>query len=116
MTRDDAPDELLRVEIVENAPYPTIALFGELDLSNAALLRDTLAKIEPCPLVAIDLSELSFIDSTGLSAIAQFGKRQNDAGGKLYLVITRPVVKKVFSITSLDQHFPVVESLDAIQP
>lgn len=118
MTRDEATpassDDLVRIETLQHGTHPLVSLHGELDLSNAHLLRAALEKVPLVSLVAIDMSDLTFIDSTGLGAIAQFGKRVRDADGGLYLVVTRPAIRKVLSITSLDQHFSVVEKLDEV--
>lgn len=117
MTRDEATpasDELVQISVVQHGAHPLVALQGELDLSNAQQLREALDRVPLAKLAAIDMTELTFIDSTGLGAIAQFGKRLRDAGGALYLVVTRPAIRKVLSITSLDKHFPVVERRDDV--
>lgn len=107
-------DDLVKIDLSRRGTAPLIAVQGELDLSNTPLFRDVLNNIESAPLVILDLSELTFIDSTGIGAIAQFGKRIRDAGGALHVVAKHTAVRKVLSITSLDQHFPVVDSLDRV--
>ena len=116
MTRDEATpaSDLVQITIAQHGATPLVELQGELDLSNAQLLRETLERVPLAKLVALDMTELTFIDSTGLGAIAQFGKRLRDAGGALYLVVTRPAIRKVLSITSLDKHFTVVERRDDV--
>lgn len=117
MTRDGVTqpsDDLVKIDVSSRGTDPLITVQGELDLSNTPLFRDVLDHIDSAPLVVMDLSELTFIDSTGIGAIAQFGKRIRDASGTLYIVAKHPAVRKVLSITSLDQHFPVVDSIDRV--
>jgi anti-sigma B factor antagonist len=77
------------------------ALRGELDACTCPGLAETLSG-PPCSLVVIDLSGLSFMDSSGLATIhAARQEAIKDAGA---LVVTRPVpiVQCVLKITGLD--------------
>jgi len=86
--------DLLCIEILNDGGFPVVALRGELDLSNAQSLRDQLPTVRDAPLVAVDMTDLAFVDSTGLSVIAQYGKQLKDAQRELYFVITRPVIRR----------------------
>lgn len=54
---------------------PLIEIAGELDISNADTLARCLSVFEPGDEVIIDVSHLAFIDSTGISVLAQTWKR-----------------------------------------
>ncbi len=78
-----------------------IALHGELDMSSAECVDEALAGIEGSTVV-VDLSRLTFMDSTGITALV--GARNwimDDGLGQL--VLSRPVcaVRKVLEITGL---------------
>ncbi|MBV8636804.1 MAG: STAS domain-containing protein [Candidatus Eremiobacteraeota bacterium] len=105
-------EQLAQIDVREHQGTPVVSISGDIDLSNAKLLRDALEGVTAQDAVAIDMTELAFIDSTGLNAIAQYGRRMLESGRDVYLIITRPPLRKIFEITSLDQHFTVLTSLD----
>ncbi len=105
-------EKLAQINIQEHRGIPVISIAGDIDLSNAHELRDALGRIGTPEAMAIDMTDLLFIDSTGLNAIAQYGRVMLEDGKAVYLIVTRPPLRKIFEITSLDQHFTVVKSLD----
>jgi anti-anti-sigma factor len=56
------------VAVVEDGETLSLKLTGELDLVSEPILESALARAEGRP-VKIDLSELAFMDSTGLRAL-----------------------------------------------
>jgi ABC-type transporter Mla MlaB component len=52
-------------------PRRRLRLIGELDLASAPALTEALTSIDGDGQLTLDLSELTFIDSTGLHAILQ---------------------------------------------
>jgi len=52
----------------------------------------------------LDLSELVFIDSSGLHAIEEIASRQNGNGPPLILSGASPGVMRLLEITDLDRH------------
>ena len=82
---------------------------GEVDLYTAPSLRDRLAGLvdEGARRVLVDLSEVGFIDSSGLGVLVQGLKRLREAGGDLALVVTDGPTLKVLSITGLDKVFAI---------
>ena len=91
----------------------TIPLKGEIDAATVPPLREEIyAAIEANggKVLTLDLSELAFIDSTGLGVLVGALKRARLAGGDL--VITRPVahVWKVFTVTGLDKVFKTTKT------
>jgi anti-anti-sigma factor len=84
-----------------------IKLTGEVDLATARHLTDALANISAESEVHLELTELTFIDSSGLSAIVAFARSRNGAGP---LVMLNPSdhIERLFVITGLDQH-PKIE-------
>jgi anti-sigma B factor antagonist len=63
------PDGLLQAEVVRDGETATLSLTGELDLAVVDLAREKLAEArEGNPThVVVDLSGLTFIDSTGIA-------------------------------------------------
>lgn len=88
---------------------------GELDVATAPGFRTELFHaLEGSPKrLVIALGELSFIDSSGLSAILAAHQQCQQSGTRLYVAGARPNVAKVFEITALDGVLAIHESVDA---
>jgi len=79
-------------------PVPLIDVSGELDLSNANTFAACLSVFEPGDEVIIDLSALTFIDSTGIAILAETCRR----GVRLTARGARGAVRKVLDICGMD--------------
>ena len=62
--------------------------------------------------IVLDLSEVTFLDSTGLGVLITGLKRCRSAGGDLVLVTAQPNVLKVLEITGLNDVFKVHDSVE----
>jgi len=93
-----------------------ITVSGEVDLATSPELDAAIiAAIESgTSSVAIDLTDVSFMDSSGLGVIVRGLKRCREAEIDLDLVITNERVLKVFGITGLDQVIPIHSSISDI--
>jgi anti-sigma B factor antagonist len=80
-----------------------LVVAGELDLLAAPHLRTALleASRHDGATIELDLSAVSFIDSTGISVILQAWQRANAEGGRLVLGAASPVVARVIEATGL---------------
>ena len=90
-----------------------ITVSGEVDLATSPELDTAIiAAIESgTSSVAIDLTDVSFMDSSGLGVIVRGLKRCREADKDLDLVITNERVLKVFGITGLDQVITIHHSI-----
>lgn len=93
-----------------------ITVHGEVDLATSPELDAAIiAAIDSgTSSVAIDLTNVSFMDSSGLGVIVRGLKRCREADIDLDLVITNERVLKVFGITGLDQVIPIHASIEDI--
>jgi anti-anti-sigma factor len=92
-----------------------VSVGGEIDPDTAGELADAAltAMREIGPSLVLDLSGVTFMDSTGLKVLLAVHQRAQLAGGRLVLAgATRPV-KRVVSITGLDDTFVVRENVEA---
>jgi anti-anti-sigma factor len=90
-----------------------VSLRGEWDASNCDRLRELLAGVTGgYPLVVLDLSQVSFADSTvlALAVAAQAGQRS--AGGDLRLVVPSGPVELLLDSTGLRDALDVYPSRD----
>jgi len=101
----EPPDPSARLELreVRGEARLTLELEGEVDLASAALLADALTSIDASPLktVILDLSALTFIDSTGLRAILTGRNHCVEQGAEFQLIPGPPQVQRLFSLVGL---------------
>ena len=79
-----------------------LALEGELDLTTAPELEETLLKASPYAHLEIDLAALDFIDSSGLRLLLSERERAGQSGAELRVIGARGAVARVFAISGLD--------------
>lgn len=86
-----------------------INIEGELDVSTADKLKEYLHKLadEQVLDMKIDLSNLDYIDSTGLGVMIGVLKKLRSEEKEIYIINPKGNVKKIFTITGLDKIFKV---------
>jgi anti-sigma B factor antagonist len=109
--------EILEVETVDRDALVHVVLRGELDLSTVGKVQDELARIERSspPTVVLDLSKLSFLDSTGLRCLVTADERARQEGRRLVLVRGPDSVQRVFDITRLEERLEMVDDASAVR-
>ncbi|MGK5556325.1 STAS domain-containing protein [Actinomadura kijaniata] len=95
-----------------------VSLRGELDLANADDLRKRLraARAAHGDHVVLDLADLEFMDSQGLSVLVNCYKAVTAAGGSLTLAGPRPIVRRTLEVTGLHRRMRIVRSLEEALP
>lgn len=103
----------LRLRSRKSGAASVVEVGGEVELHSASQLRDELihASESENPCVVVDLSRVTFIDSTGLGVLVGALKRVRERGA-LSLVCPQRAVKRVFEITGLTQVFPIYDTLE----
>ena len=98
----------------EHNGTPVLTVRGEVDVSTAPELRERLLGLAErgATTAVVDLSEVSFVDSTALGVLVSGVKRLRSGGGDLRLVVTEPHISKVFEITGLTEVFRISATLD----
>jgi anti-sigma B factor antagonist len=92
------------VRVAEDGETTKLSLRGELDLAKAPELKDGLDRAlgDGAAEVVVDLSELTFIDSTGI-ALLVLAKR-GDRGGRLcFLPSNSDAVSRVLALTGINE-------------
>jgi len=89
-----------------------ITLQGELDLASSQRLEEELMRLEDerPPLITLDLRGVTFIDSTGLSALinADFRARKSDRG--LRIVAGEGAARRILRTVGLLERLDVVDA------
>jgi anti-sigma B factor antagonist len=83
--------ELLQWSVHRKGTEITVALTGEVDISNEAALGVALAEVVSmnAARIAIDLAGVSYLDSSGIRCLLNTAKHAEAAGSEL--VVRRPV-------------------------
>ena len=108
--------EILDVSSEDRNGLVHVALAGELDLSTVAKVQEELRRVEanaPATVV-VDLSKLTFLDSTGLRCIVTADERARAEGRRIVIVRGPDAVQRVFTITRLDDRLEMVDDVSAI--
>ena len=94
-----------------------VRVAGELDLESAPALAGTLDRLErPCDRVVLDLSQLTFIDASGLRLAVTEHQRAASDGFEFVLAGAVGPVLKVFRLTGLDVLLPMAPDLRSALP
>lgn len=94
-----------RVEARSQGQAKILAVGGELDLAAATSLEEELDRAleSGSPCIVIDLEQLEFIDSTGLSVLVRGHQRAQESGLELGLIHAGAQVERLLSLTGLAQ-------------
>jgi anti-sigma B factor antagonist len=90
---------------------PVIELAGEVDISTVPALERELSEHEASDtsMVVVDLRSTTFLDSSGLRALAAAHARAAGNGRKFVLVRGPEAIGRVFAITGLDGRLDFVD-------
>jgi anti-sigma B factor antagonist len=92
-----------------------LALGGEIDLNFAPILRTLLEEktAVPSKALVLDLTEATFIDSSGIAAIIHHLRNATRTSRIFCIGGMSPAVKEIFEVIHLEKAMPVFETRDA---
>jgi anti-sigma B factor antagonist len=104
----------MHVEVTRRPTHVVAHVQGEVDLATAPELRTILAEFAPGEgVVVVDLTDVAFLDSSGLSVLVEVHQHlASDGLSSLRLVVTRPTMRRLLEATGLIEIFDVRPSLD----
>lgn len=95
----------------------SIRLFGELDAIGAGSLREQLEKLAELDRdLVLDLSGVSFLDSSGVGAIVFLFKRVLARGHRMSLAAARGQPLELLELLRMGQAIPMMNELPASAP
>ena len=99
----------LELSVSEKEGETVLSAVGELDVNTAPDLRERLAGLigAGSRSILVELSDVTFVDSTALSVLVSALKRLRQADGDLQLAGPTPNVRRVFEITGLTRLFTI---------
>lgn len=95
-----------------------LRVFGKIDITSSSVLRSGLSEASKAkiPLLLIDMSEVTYLDSSGLATFLEGLKSIKEYGGKMRLVNIPDRIDKVLRLMKLDVVFDIRSSMsDAVQ-
>ncbi|KQX74320.1 MULTISPECIES: STAS domain-containing protein [Aeromicrobium] len=97
--------------------FHVVELSGDIDVETARTLRAHIVdRFDESPVrLVVDLSDVAFMDSSGLGALVSGWQLTRDSG-RFRIAGANPVVRRVLSITGLEDVFalyPTVEDATA---
>jgi anti-sigma B factor antagonist len=87
-----------------------VTLSGELDAYDAPTLRERFADVageHAGRVVVLDLTAVTFLDSTALGTIVGLLRRVREGGGELRVVLPESEARRIFELTALDRTLDV---------
>ena len=108
----------MEVSVDRAAGYTVLRPQGRLNMEAAPRLRTAIEEVvrDGVSRVVLDLSEVTFMDSSGLGAVIAGLKRARQAGGDLRLAGAGEQVQTVMRLTNLDRvlrpHATVPDAVD----
>ncbi|MCC6320251.1 MAG: STAS domain-containing protein [Phycisphaerales bacterium] len=98
----------IRAETVDGATV--VSPVGDVDLTASPVLRNELKRVHTSkpPRLVIDLSQVPYMDSSGVATLVEAMQISRKNGTKLVLCSMQPRVKSIFEIARLDTVFTIV--------
>ncbi|QDQ09313.1 STAS domain-containing protein [Streptomyces spectabilis] len=91
----------LHVDIVSGFDPALVRVHGDLDIASAPSLRAALAPLLHRR-VELDLTDVAFIDSSGINALTAHHRHCGLAGGRITVIESSRSVQRVLHITGVD--------------
>ena len=91
------------IETSRDATTATVALNGELDISTTPQFTAAIGALEPgYETLIVDLSQCTFLASSGISILLEQAHRSKQDGFELVVIKAPPDVQRMFDLAGLD--------------
>jgi anti-sigma B factor antagonist len=104
------------VEVRDGDRAVVVGVSGELDLASSPALEHELERgaADSAELVIVDLRELEFMDSTGLSVLVRAHQRATERGQRFGVVRGPQQVQRLLSLTGVAERLTLADSPDEL--
>lgn len=101
-----------RVEVHSQGRSSVITVSGELDLASSMALEEELVRVteSDAAQVIVDLRELEFMDSTGLSTLVKAHQRAEEAGQRFALIRGPQQVQRLLTLTGVADRLELADA------
>ena len=99
----------------QDGAYTIVTVNGEVDLYSSPQLRTAILSSVSAktPNVVVDLSGVSYMDSSGIATLVEAHQKTGDASGRLALAGLTDRVREVFELTRLQSIFEICPTVEA---
>jgi len=106
----------LKIDVKNENGISFVIPKGEIDVATQGQLKEAVSELIVGGDVnlVIDLTEVEFIDSTGLGALISARRKAHAFKGSFAIVCTNPNMLRLFSITNLDKVFAIHDSREDV--
>jgi anti-sigma B factor antagonist len=107
---------MIALDVAQRGDWHVLSVVGELDVSSSPQVRNEVVRLvtDGATDVVLDLTAVPFVDSFGLGVLVSALKRTRAGGGRLALVVTEPNVRRLLTLTGLDEVFELAETVDEV--
>lgn len=83
---------------------------GEIDINSSPALKKSFDKLlsSKTPKIVINLSKVTYVDSSGLATLVEILKNMRSYGGRMRLACMSAKIKNLFEITKLEKLFEIM--------
>lgn len=106
---------MLEITVEHNDRYTLCRPVGELDAYTVGSFRESLAELASVRRLLIDLSDVPFMDSSGLGALIGGIRRAREADGEVTVACSRPTLTRLLHTTGFDRIVTVADTVDAAE-
>ncbi len=93
--------------------FEVVAISGEVDLTVAGRLgRDLVGLLQQGHDTAVDLSRVTFLDSSGLRELLRARREAEDRGRSFVVLAPSAICTRVFSVTGVRDDFDIRDAID----
>jgi len=102
----------LQIDVRTSDGVTIIDVVGEVDLYTAPRLEEGLrqAATGSRPLLAVNLTRVSYLDSTALRVLTESHREVQSRQGAIVVIASQATIQKIFRITGLGTVLPVVST------
>ncbi len=106
-------DGEFEITVAEQSGVTVLHARGELDVASAPKLKTEIAELMAAGsrALVVDLSEVGFVDSSGLGVLIGAHNELQQLGGDIRVVV-QPQVRRILELTRLDDVFTIVAAPD----
>ena len=103
----------MKHEISEQQGASVVTFTGEVDLESSPAAREILLKcLESTSKVIVDLSEVSYIDSSGVASLVEALQAAKKNGSQFAMAAVSEPTRRVLELARLDKVFTLYDSVD----
>ena len=100
-------------EILEKQGASIVVFTGEIDLESSPAARETLLKcFEHSDNVIVDLSDVTYIDSSGVASLVEALQAAKKNGSQFALAAVSEPTRRVLELARLDKVFTLYDSVE----